>query len=212
MYKVFISNRLIIISQRSAGAITFKSGTLHFHCADKDDLKRIIGYLDSDEQISQVHIYNQQPEVLFRCLTELYEVIEAAGGLVYNNEGRWLLIHRRGHWDLPKGKIDSGETKEEAAVREVAEECGIAPPEIEVELPTTYHTYELDNGTSVLKPTYWFKMRSSDPSPLMPQIEEDIERAIWASDEEVAGYAANAYPNIRELFHAAGIIDDPAKD
>lgn len=212
MYKVFISNRPVIITRRSSRAINFRSGSLHFHCSEKEDLRRIIGYLESDEQISMVHIYNQQPERLYYYLTELYEVIEAAGGLVQNAKGEWLLIHRRGSWDLPKGKIDPGESREQAAVREVAEECGIAPPEITEALPATYHTYQLKDGTPVLKPTYWFKMRSEDTTPLVPQTEEDIEQALWAADEEVVALAEAAYPNIRELLSAAGVIGDQATD
>ncbi|MPZ64252.1 MAG: NUDIX domain-containing protein [Pseudonocardiaceae bacterium] len=55
----------------------------------------------------------------------------SAGGLVVDTvTGRAALIgrlDRRGRllWSLPKGHIESGETAEQAAVREVAEETGI---------------------------------------------------------------------------------------
>ena len=52
-------------------------------------------------------------------------IITAAGGLVQNNEGAFLLIYRRGFWDLPKGKLDLGESIPECAVREVQEETGL---------------------------------------------------------------------------------------
>lgn len=54
-----------------------------------------------------------------------YEV-EAAGGVVFDGDGRVLLVHRPRYddWSLPKGKLDPGESHEQAAVREVAEETG----------------------------------------------------------------------------------------
>ncbi len=44
-----------------------------------------------------------------------------------DSEGQVLLVHRPRYddWTLPKGKLDSGETFEEAAVREVREETGL---------------------------------------------------------------------------------------
>ena len=52
-------------------------------------------------------------------------MIQAAGGLVWRG-GRLAVIHRpkRRDWSLPKGKLESGETFPDAAVREVAEETG----------------------------------------------------------------------------------------
>src|SRR5262245_28283972 len=54
-------------------------------------------------------------------------MIEAAGGLVVSNDGRVALVHRPRYddWSLPKGKLDSGETFEQAALREIEEECNL---------------------------------------------------------------------------------------
>ena len=51
--------------------------------------------------------------------------IIAAGGLVTNKHNELLMIFRRAKWDLPKGKLDEGESIEACAVREVEEETGI---------------------------------------------------------------------------------------
>jgi 8-oxo-dGTP diphosphatase len=46
---------------------------------------------------------------------------------VIEREGSVLLVHRPayGDWSFPKGKLEDGETWEEAAVREVEEETGL---------------------------------------------------------------------------------------
>ena len=47
-----------------------------------------------------------------------YKSINAAGGLVENGNGEYLMIKRKGYWDLPKGKIEKGENDEDGALRE----------------------------------------------------------------------------------------------
>ena len=56
--------------------------------------------------------------------------IEAAGGIIISEKGELLMIFRRGKWDLPKGKIDQGETPPQAAIREVKEETGLSMVEL----------------------------------------------------------------------------------
>ena len=53
-------------------------------------------------------------------------MIRAAGGIV-GRDGHVLLVHRarQDDWSFPKGKLESGETWEQAAVREVEEETGL---------------------------------------------------------------------------------------
>ena len=66
--------------------------------------------------------------------------VRAAGGVVVS-DGRIALIHRPKYddWTLPKGKLDPGESWEDAAIREVREETGI-PCRLLDELPSVaYH-------------------------------------------------------------------------
>ena len=54
----------------------------------------------------------------------------SAGFVIFTKENdiiKYLLLHyNSGHWDFPKGKLENGETKTEAAIRELKEETGMA--------------------------------------------------------------------------------------
>ena len=128
----------------------------------------------------------------------LFKMVEAAGGLVQNQHAQWLFIYRNGMWDLPKGKREKTESIEDCAVREVAEECGIAEPTIVKQLTTTFHTYTLYDQR-ILKPTYWFLMRTEDDSTLTPQKEEGISSVKWVPSSEAAKLAEESYGSIKQV-------------
>ena len=130
-------------------------------------------------------------------------IITAAGGLVQNNEGAFLLIFRRGFWDLPKGKLDGGESIPECAVREVREETGLQSLELGPFICTTTHPYfDTWLNKDVVKHTYWFSMLSLANDTLVPQTEEDIEKLVWVSVSALPEYLNNTYPTIRAVFEA----------
>ena len=124
------------------------------------------------------------------------KVIEAAGGMVFNEEKELLMIFRRGFWDLPKGKVDVGETLEECAIREVQEETGLNTIKLCNFLTTTYHTY-LFKDEAILKPSHWFKMEHWGDENLIPQTEEDITEIKWVSKAEAQELKDKMYPTIR---------------
>jgi len=98
---------------------------------------------------------------------------------------------------LPKGKIENGESRREAAYREVREECGLREVEVQQYLGTTYHYYIRDEA--IIKPTYWYKMRASAAEQLVPQKEEGIEYLAWKTFEESGELLEQTYPSIREI-------------
>ena len=132
-----------------------------------------------------------------------FHVIRAAGGLIENEMGNILFMYRRGYWDLPKGKIDDGESVEECALREIHEETGLENLKIIKPLCTTYHTY-LYNGEDVLKESYWFLVHGRSTDKLVPQTDEDIEEIVWADRHRVDELLHSTYPSIRSVFLGSG--------
>lgn len=144
------------------------------------------------------HILSSNPEVDMKEAFGETLQIDAAGGIVRDPTGRVLLIQRLGRWDLPKGKLEKGEGIEEAALREVEEECGIRQLLIETQLPRTWHGYDV-YGEPTIKCTHWFAMKTTQEQKAMPQTEEDITEAVWQSPELAAKNLAKSYPAIRSL-------------
>ncbi len=199
MYKVFISERPLIIKRRQEATVELRDGHLHFHAQGEDELLPILTLLKSDHNIRAIYVYNQNPKDLFGVLTKHFTVIEAAGGFVTNFNHDALFIHRRGFWDLPKGKIDQGESVQEAALREVNEECGIGDLSIVSELPATYHVYT-EKGDEVLKITHWFTMVTTTTEEPTPQLDEGIDEVRWVARKHWRELAKMSYPNIADLI------------
>lgn len=136
---------------------------------------------------------------LFLQFAQKHTIIYAAGGLVLNQNNQLLIIHRLGKWDFPKGKIEKGETAENAAIREVMEETGVSKITNISPFTSMYHTYMQDNQ-QIIKETFWFLMRSNITEPLIPQTEEHITEVKWVSLEDVPTYLYNSYSSLQNLF------------
>jgi 8-oxo-dGTP pyrophosphatase MutT (NUDIX family) len=135
--------------------------------------------------------------------TALFTLSVAAGGVVHEPGGNILVIFRRGKWDLPKGKLDADETPEQAAIREVEEECGIHGLSLGRLVQVTFHTYT-EKKKSILKKTFWYSMDYDGRELPVPQEEEDIEAVEWMSPEEVRSKVfANTYRSVREVLDRA---------
>lgn len=126
-----------------------------------------------------------------------FKIIKAAGGVVMKGD-RQLLIYRRGVWDLPKGKLDDGESSRKAAAREVEEETGVRAS-VGERICTTWHTYSL-NGSPILKRTKWYRMEVLDDSRMAPQEDEDIEKLAWLDRREVQLALTNSFSSVRYVI------------
>ena len=130
---------------------------------------------------------------------ERHTLVEAAGGVVYNSNNQVLMIFRNGKWDLPKGKLEIGETIQECALREVEEECGVSDLQIFEKLIRTYHVYDLDDSL-ILKRTHWFKMNTQFSNAPVPQIKEGITKVEWVSQKDLLKKLSNTYGSIKDLL------------
>ena len=201
-YKVFIQNCLVKFSQELGGELLNKNNSLAINADDNQDFERIRRIIADTPNLQTIHLFNHDIDMLWEHFKSAYQVVEAAGGLVTNLNGDTLCIHRRGKWDLPKGKLDPGETIPEAAVREVEEECGIGNLAIEGQLETTWHTYT-ENEQLVLKPTYWFDMSHQGSAELVPQAEEGITQVKWIPKTELESIKAQSYKSLYCIFDHA---------
>jgi len=193
MYKVFIKDSLILIGDEP------RSEAIDF-LGEAQLLNLVRSRLE--EASEPVYVFARNLKEVWSRFKSNFKLIEAAGGAVLNPDQELLMIYRLGKWDLPKGKIEFGEPKEMAALREVEEETGVPRPEITGVLPTTYHIYEL-NGELVLKRTYWYMMQIANGFDfLVPQLEEDILDASWCDPHELKENRKNTYGNIAIVLDA----------
>lgn len=153
------------------------------------------------EEVQDLVLHGPDPEALWERFRSGYRSVSAAGGCVTDERRRLLAIHRLGVWDLPKGKVDPGETTEGAALREVREECGISHIELVRRLCETWHTYER-GGRSHLKRTDWYLMRGSSADRLVPQLTEDITEVRWLDEAGVAMMKDRTYPSLLNVISA----------
>jgi len=150
-------------------------------------------------RIPKAYLYHPDLRFLRKVFAQHFKVVKAAGGKVINPHGDVLFIFRNGVWDLPKGKIEKGEKKKEAAIREVEEETGVRNLRITKRLETTYHIYKF-KGKTVLKVSYWYQMYTDFSGALHPQIEEGITQVSWLNSNQIAINLPHSYANIRRLF------------
>jgi 8-oxo-dGTP diphosphatase len=126
--------------------------------------------------------------------------VRAAGGLVWratfvaDGDGEAqsgveiVVVHRPRYddWSFPKGKLDKGETYEDAAVREVAEETGLVC-ELGDELPSTWYL----DGKGRLKLVRYWAMRVVGIEPWAPN--DEIDRRRWVTLDEAADMLTYAH-------------------
>ena len=144
-------------------------------------------------------LFHKDLEKLKKVFFKHFTLIIAAGGVVFNTNEDILIIFRRGKWDLPKGKIDEGETLEQCAVREVKEETGLTNIELGEKIITTYHTYS-QFGKHILKESHWYKMKCNTEQKLIPQTEEDITDIKWVKQTDLKKYSSKTYQTILEVL------------
>jgi len=129
--------------------------------------------------------------------------VRAAGGVVRRRgpAGLWeiVLVHRPryGDWGLPKGKLDPGETVEEAALREVEEETGLVCRLLRPFGETTY----FDRKGRLKR--VWYLVMEPLTGRFTPSREVDATRWLTVSE----ALQLLTYPLDRELLEATPLDD-----
>lgn len=202
MYKVFVKDIPIILSTEKNVKPPFK--TIHL----KDvEFKKLIKRIYNGERL-YINLYHKNAEKFESFLRKQIKVVEAAGGLVKNEKDEFLFIRRNKKWDLPKGKIEKGESNEVAAIREVMEETGIQDLKIGDYLQTTYHIFQR-NDKFRLKITYWYAMYSEFEGPFVPELSEGIKKVRWKNFEKTQKALTDSYENIKLLFPEEYLMHQP---
>jgi 8-oxo-dGTP pyrophosphatase MutT (NUDIX family) len=165
---------------------------------DAHTVKSMIHEMQQEKVHAGVFLHPDLEE-LKKAVFKKFVLIQAAGGLVENENGEWLLIHRRGKWDLPKGKLEKGEKLEKCAVREVEEETGLKKVKLVQPLCITWHTYH--EGTKfILKESHWYKLKVAGKQTLVPQTEEDILEVKWVKPSGIDEYLGLSFPSITDVL------------
>ncbi len=189
--KIFVQNHWITIEPNNQSNENLSKNEVH-QLLELPDYKTIYHYL---------------PEKYLAELCKTYLFIEAAGGIVvYKQPIQWLMIFRRGYWDLPKGKIDEGEHPLSTAKRELFEETGINvnnTPSTFIDV--TYHFYK-NHEQIVLKRTYWYMFFVEDLPSISLQYDEDIEKAQWINKESWSSIKSNTYASIAYLLQQTNLV------
>jgi 8-oxo-dGTP pyrophosphatase MutT (NUDIX family) len=132
----------------------------------------------------------------------------SAGGVVVRRDGDstlFLLIRDPyRNWGFPKGHLEKDEDPAKAALREVAEETGLAPLEIRAPVETIEWNFRF-RGRPVHKVCHFFLMETPEHRTA-PQLAEGITACRWATYDEAVRLIS--YPNARGvLVRAQAILD-----
>jgi 8-oxo-dGTP pyrophosphatase MutT (NUDIX family) len=198
MIKIHSADKIIYLTNSST-LLKSDESSIIVNVSSEKELTEFYDVLIKSGKIKDIYFFNESEGLLFDWFKCMFKIIEAAGGLVKNADNEYLFILRHGKWDLPKGKIEKGESIKNAAIREVEEECGISGLTITEGIKPTYHTYHI-NDKAILKPTYWFKMDCSDTSKLIPQQEEGITEVRWLKLKELEMVRNNTYESIKDVI------------
>jgi ADP-ribose pyrophosphatase YjhB (NUDIX family) len=203
MHKIYFEQRCIVICSEDEAALS-DPNSVEFHFVDTIDIHALVGMFEGSATLSRIYIPTPDVEATYKRVCAEFKEVDAAGGLVSNRRGDYLLIYRNGLWDLPKGHREKGEDIRTTALREVQEETGVDKLQLRSLITITDHCYFRSNRW-MLKHTWWYDMLYTDPVDLTPQREENITRASWVAKSSLPPFLKNTFPSILEVFREAHV-------
>ena len=128
--------------------------------------------------------------------------IKTSGGIVIKRD-KILFIYKNNRWDLPKGKLEKGNTRKETALIEISEETGLPQNKLKILkklIPTYYH--KKVEGKIIIKKTYWYliKFIGKMETPLFPDENEGITKCKWFSLDELVLPLKKSHQRIKYLI------------
>lgn len=201
MHKIYFDRRTIIICRPEEATLS-DPNAVEFHFKQPSDISALVEMFELSSTLEKIYIPSAEPEGCYKKICGEFREVNAAGGLVENRRGDYLLIKRDGLWDLPKGHQEAGEDIKVTALREVQEETGVDDLSLGDLICVTDHCYKR-NGIWHLKHTWWYRMYYLKPLDLTPQTEEDITKAAWVAKSSLPPFLKNTYPSIKEVFLTA---------
>ena len=193
MYKVFVNELPLILTNKLS-----ETANGEYFLLNQEAIHEAIKALKK-KKLTEAYIYHPNHEEILKKFTKEIPMVVAAGGVVTNEKGKVLFIYRNDKWDLPKGKLDKGESLEHCAMREVMEETGVQDLRIENFLRTTYHIFN-NTGVRTLKQVHWYAMKTEYSGKLKPEKKEGIVKVKWKGPDKIRLALQNSYANIKILF------------
>lgn len=201
MQKIYFNSKPLFLCSELTGEIDVyyhRQDTIFLDELNIHSLKTMVHEMQQPEVHAGIFLHHDVGELL-EAFKKQFTVIQAGGGFVTAPANHLLVIFRRGKWDLPKGKLDEGESLEECAVREVEEETGLQNVILNSPLGITFHTYH-EKDQFILKESHWYLMEASSQQKMTPQQNEDIEACKWVAINELDHYLENMHPSVADVI------------
>lgn len=204
MYKVFFNERIVLLTDDFITNFQMRYG-LFYKYRNVSELSELLDFYWNLKQVNTLFIFHHDLDQLRERFKSCFQMVYAAGGVVRNTKGEYLVMKRHGKWDLPKGKMNRGETMQAAGIREVTEETGLFGVQIVSPLLATYHSYYIDKKP-VLKRTQWYEMIYEGVDEPTPELDEDITEIRWVKKEQLKGIIDNTYLAIIDILKYGNLL------
>ena len=204
MYKVFFKDRTVYFGDDFSKSFGRNSG-LFYKYNNLQELTELIHVFNSLTRINKLFIFHNDILTLFDEFKACFNYIEAAGGVVFRPGGEFLVMKRDGLWDLPKGKLENGESSEVAALREVKEETGLKKLRIIKPILSTFHTYQVTKDMT-LKKTKWYEMFYEGDADPVPEMAEGITEIQWVKPGMTDFIRKNTYPSVLDVLYIRDLL------